>query len=284
MGALLTLDQVIAKNKVRLDDPHVHTVVRDRGYELIRRMYKKNIWIIFVQAFRSIEYQNQLYSQGRFGHPGEIVTNAKGGSSAHNYGLALDYTILLADGRTISWNDVRDGNHNGLADWLEVAREAENLGFEWGGHWEFVDKPHIQMLFGLTIKQLIAGKRPSNVIPMPAPKPVVPKVNPTVLPRPKLPAVNVWLNGKDWVVDGYIYNDRSYLPIRAFTDAVGGKKLGWDAAKQMATIDGALIPSTIIQDQNGDGQGEGYALTSELCEVYKKTVTWDSDLHSVKIA
>lgn len=44
-----------------------------------------------TEGYRSGARQDQLYAQGRT-RPGEIVTNAKAGQSAHNYGLAVDIT------------------------------------------------------------------------------------------------------------------------------------------------------------------------------------------------
>ena len=45
-------------------------------------------WVA-VQGRRTIAEQNALYAQGRTA-PGKVVTNAPGGSSAHNFGLAAD--------------------------------------------------------------------------------------------------------------------------------------------------------------------------------------------------
>ena len=42
-----------------------------------------------TSGFRSVADQNTLYAQGRT-QPGNIVTNARGGRSLHNYGLAVD--------------------------------------------------------------------------------------------------------------------------------------------------------------------------------------------------
>lgn len=52
---------------------------------------------------RTIAYQNHLYAQGR-SDPGQIVTNAKGGESAHNFGLAADIVPMKADGSDFDWN------------------------------------------------------------------------------------------------------------------------------------------------------------------------------------
>jgi hypothetical protein len=43
---------------------------------------------------RSIPSQEKLYAQGRTS-PGKVVTNARGGQSPHNYGMATDWTIWI---------------------------------------------------------------------------------------------------------------------------------------------------------------------------------------------
>lgn len=55
--------------------------------------------VIVYSTFRSIEEQNKLYAQGRT-TPGKIVTNAKGGESAHNYYTAVDFWVCKEDGKT----------------------------------------------------------------------------------------------------------------------------------------------------------------------------------------
>lgn len=55
----------------------------------------------------------------------------------------------------------RDDNGNGKADWMEVVDLAKDMGFTWGGDWtDFPDYPHLQMDFGLSIRDLKRGKRP----------------------------------------------------------------------------------------------------------------------------
>lgn len=36
----------------------------------------------------------------------------------------------------------------------------EKCNLEWGGDWKFRDMPHFQYTFGLSIEDLLAGKRP----------------------------------------------------------------------------------------------------------------------------
>lgn len=137
----------------------LHPIVSEKAGELVRIAAEKGITIQFVEDFRSIEAQNQLYAKGRT-DPGNIVTYAQGGESYHNYGLAIDYALKSRSGSLI-WDRSHDMNGNGKGDWAEVASIAKSLGFEWGGDWEnFKDYPHLQMTFGLSIEDLQRGKRP----------------------------------------------------------------------------------------------------------------------------
>lgn len=132
----------------------LHPEVDAAMKQLIRNVQDKGITIKIVEGFRSIEEQNELYAQGRT-KPGEKVTNAKGGQSYHNYGLAVDFAILDQETNKLSWNIKKDGNKNGISDWHEVAQEAKKLGFTWGGDWKrFKDYPHLQMTFDQSIEEL----------------------------------------------------------------------------------------------------------------------------------
>lgn len=106
----------------------------------------------FTATLRTFAEQNDLYSQGRT-KQGHIVTNAKGGMSYHNYGLALDI-VLLSNGVAIWDNDI-DIDKDGKADWIEVVNIFKSYGWEWGGDWKFTDNPHFQKTFGYPIRQLL---------------------------------------------------------------------------------------------------------------------------------
>lgn len=136
----------------------LHPVVERNKNTLLEQTTDINIDVIITNETRSMDEQNELYAQGRSAS-GDIVTNARGGESYHNYGLAIDYALRLGNGE-ITWNTQYDGNNNGTSDWLEVAELAKDLGFEWGGDWRrFPDYPHLQMDFGLSISQLQDGVR-----------------------------------------------------------------------------------------------------------------------------
>ncbi|MBT2714751.1 M15 family metallopeptidase [Bacillus sp. ISL-57] len=173
----------------------LHPIVREATEKLIAVCKEKGIDIIIAQAYRSIAEQNALYAKGRT-TAGPKVTNARGGTSYHNYGLAIDF-CLKVDGKAI-WSVNKD--------WRTVAAEAKKLGFEWGGEWKsFVDYPHLQMTFGLSIKDLQAGKRPAagpkkESVAKPAAKPVAkPKAPKAPAPIVKYPGkvIGIGSKGKD---------------------------------------------------------------------------------------
>jgi len=99
------------------------------------------IFLRVTQAERTIGEQNDFYAIGRTA-PGNIVTNARGGQSFHNYGLAFD--IVEIKNKKASWK----------IDWDRIIPKAKKLGFEWGGDFRsFKDKPHFQKTFGLSIAE-----------------------------------------------------------------------------------------------------------------------------------
>ncbi|OAX45744.1 M15 family metallopeptidase [Paenibacillus sp. AD87] len=139
----------------------LHPVVAESEKILVRKAARRGIEVVITHDFRSIDEQDALYNQGR-SIAGNIVTNAKGGESYHNYGLAIDFALRTPEGDVV-WDMERDDNGNGKADWLEVVELAKELGFTWGGDWaNFPDYPHLQMDFGLSINDLKRGKRPPD--------------------------------------------------------------------------------------------------------------------------
>lgn len=153
------------KYYVEIDDiinsEGLHPIVEEKTEQLIKYSSEKGIDIIITDGYRSIEEQDKLYKQGRQNSE-QVVTNAEGGQSYHNYGLAVDYALLNENGDPI-WDIHYDGNKNGEPDWFEVADIAKELGFTWGGDWSrFVDYPHLQMTFGYSIRELKQAAQNSN--------------------------------------------------------------------------------------------------------------------------
>lgn len=131
----------------------MNSVVYQTALEVIRRAYAEGINVQLSAGMRTYAQQNALYAQGRT-TPGSIVTNARGGYSNHNFGLAVDYFLTNNSGSTALWTVNND--------WRRVAAIAKSLGFAWGGDWtSFRDYPHLEMVGGLSTAQLRAGRRPS---------------------------------------------------------------------------------------------------------------------------
>lgn len=83
---------------------------------------------------RSWAEQDKLYAKGRTA-AGPRVTNARGGSSWHNYGVAFDIGLFEA-GRYVT----EGGPYKKL-----VKEVGVPVGFEWGGNWrKMPDVPHFQ--------------------------------------------------------------------------------------------------------------------------------------------
>lgn len=107
----------------------------------------------FTEVRRSPTRQAELYAQGR-SKPGKIVTNAKPWESSHQYGLAIDYCLII-DGKEASWNTVLDYDKDGISDWTEVANIFKKHGWTWAGDWKkFREYAHCECLFGIPISTL----------------------------------------------------------------------------------------------------------------------------------
>lgn len=106
-------------------------------------------WSAFMtDGFRSFKEQDELYARGRT-KPGKIVTNAKGGQSKHNHGLAFDIAFKNKYGAVI-W-DV------GLL--TKAGKIGKKLGLTWGGDWKsFRDYPHFELNFDEAFTDKWEGK------------------------------------------------------------------------------------------------------------------------------
>ena len=97
-----------------------------------------------TSGYRSFAEQDALFAQGRDGDTRPRVTNARGGQSWHNFGLAID-VVEISDGVAV-WDN---------PNWNLIGAIGRNHGFEWGGNWTgFVDRPHFQMTFDFTTTEL----------------------------------------------------------------------------------------------------------------------------------
>lgn len=122
--------------------------VQRMAEEVIAEMFNQGFAVMVYQGYRSIADQNYLYQQGRT-RIGQKVTNARGGQSYHNFGVAVDI-VFMVDGKP-SWDDSHP--------WHLLGEVGESAGFEWGGRWSgFVDLPHFQYTEGYGHKEFLTNK------------------------------------------------------------------------------------------------------------------------------
>lgn len=226
----LTNEFVRSKSAARLNG--LLPVVKAAAETLIDRCYKRGVPIVITQGLRTIAEQDALYAQGRT-KPGAIVTNARGGYSFHNFGVAIDFALLMPDGKAVSWDMKRDGDKDGRADWYEVVDEAKALGFAWGGDWtSFKDYPHFEMTFGLTCAQYRAGKRPTqDQLDSAIDRIEKVKAEGNEMKHDK---ATVKVNGEK-VRDAVIIDGSAYVPLRDIAEKIGAA-ITWDNKEKLATI------------------------------------------------
>jgi peptidoglycan L-alanyl-D-glutamate endopeptidase CwlK len=111
---------------------------------------------VITQGYRTFAESDKIYQQGRT-LPGPIVSNAKAGQSWHNYGLAIDFVLM------VNGNEKWDVDHN----WLTVVNIFKSHGFNWGGDFpgSFKDYPHLEMKMGHTLTELLALHQANKFIP-----------------------------------------------------------------------------------------------------------------------
>jgi len=101
---------------------------------LVHKASANGVTIKILSGLRTYQEQDALYAQGRTA-PGNKVTNAKGGFSNHNFGIAFDIGIF--EGAKYLGDSPK---------YKAVGVLGMELGLEWGGNWKtIVDQPHYQL-------------------------------------------------------------------------------------------------------------------------------------------
>jgi len=112
--------------------------------KFVSGMKNANIDFIVTCTYRGDDEQNALYSQGRTA-PGNIVTCAKAGQSAHNITredgspLSCAFDIVIMDNGKCVWSatDPR---------WEVAGHIGLSCGLQWGGDWRaFREYPHFEL-------------------------------------------------------------------------------------------------------------------------------------------
>ena len=109
----------------------------------LRNLKDAGIEARIISGTRTYAQQELLYRKGRFGNNDPKVTNARGGQSNHNFGIAWDIGIF------------RNGIYLPESPLYDKAGSVQTDGVEWGGNWKtFKDRPHYQLTTGLTSSQV----------------------------------------------------------------------------------------------------------------------------------
>ncbi|EFS02344.1 L-alanyl-D-glutamate peptidase [Listeria seeligeri FSL S4-171] len=147
----LTEAWLIEKANRKLNVSGMNKVAADKTRNVIKKMAKEGIYLCVAQGYRSTAEQNALYAQGRT-KPGAIVTNAKGGQSNHNFGVAVDLCLYTSDGKDVIWEST-------TSRWKKVVAAMKAEGFKWGGDWKtFKDYPHFELCDAVSGEKVPAQK------------------------------------------------------------------------------------------------------------------------------
>lgn len=124
----------MASRRIEDLDPRVQFGAR----AILKAWADKGLDVAVTCTLRTNEEQTKLYQQGRNGHPGPIVTNAKAGQSLHNHGRAMD-VVPIVNGKAM-W----DADSPLWRIMWQIARLADPR-VSWGGNWAgFKDLPHFE--------------------------------------------------------------------------------------------------------------------------------------------
>jgi len=109
--------------------------IEARKFLIIAKDNNQDIRIL--SGTRTYDEQDLLYQHGRNGDHRPIITNARGGQSNHNFGIAWDIGVF-SNGNYVE-NDLPYRSFAAIA--LPLMKTIE-----WGGNWiSFKDYPHYQL-------------------------------------------------------------------------------------------------------------------------------------------
>lgn len=142
-------DEITLK-RIQTFHPQYREWLKELYLEANNKLLPKGIRLRFTHVLRTIEEQNKLYNQR------PKVTNAKGGESIHNYGLAFDIVILLDKDNNGTFESISYVNDKY---WLRIVEFFKSKGFKWGGDFKsFKDTPHFELSKGRTWRDFKAMK------------------------------------------------------------------------------------------------------------------------------
>lgn len=154
---------------------HLHPAAQHMAWMAIDELEFVGEDCLISDTTRTVEEQENLWRQGRT-RPGKIVTDARGGQSFHNYGLAFDVVPVGPLG--VAMNKKNKLEWAAIGRYDTYGRILQGIGLSWGFQMWGFDRPHFQYteiqyidkLTGewrtrnLTLKEVQAGHRPDEKI------------------------------------------------------------------------------------------------------------------------
>jgi hypothetical protein len=200
-----------------------------------------------IGGSRTFAQQDALYARGRT-VPGTRVTNARGGFSYHNFGIAWDIGIFDEDGKYLNQSD----------DYKKAGRIGRELGLEWGGDWKgIVDQPHFQCKSSLKIADMralvlanggdISDPRAIGAINSLISRDAETEAKPRLLPViEEWQPIDVYFNTRKFSIEAYFKDSRTWVSINDFTDYFGGVvvKKPRSTTKVSLHLQGEVTPMT----------------------------------------
>lgn len=130
------------REMVAVSKPDIHPELAVKVKKIIYALKEQGHTCDVHMGYRSIDQQNQLYNKLV---NGKRVTNARGGQSWHNYGLAVDIVFKDSKGNW-SWAETHP--------WKLLGEIGKSHGLKWGGDFtRLKDRPHFEMQGIMTISQ-----------------------------------------------------------------------------------------------------------------------------------
>lgn len=114
----------------RIDLDLLYPAFLEKVLDAVAACEARGAHYIATRGYDTYGAQMALWAQGRT-KPGPVVTNAKGGQSQHNFGLAVDFARVMPDGK-VSWD---------AADYQPLIEEVEKRGLHSGRGYK--DVPHV---------------------------------------------------------------------------------------------------------------------------------------------
>lgn len=139
--------QKISLERINKLHPKIKDEVKEAYLHINKKILGKGVRLLITQTLRTFTEQDELYNKK------PKISNAKGGQSFHNYGLAFDIVLFNdknfdGDFESINWIVKDDFDKDGQADWMEVVKYFKSIGYVWGGDFRnFKDSPHFEKTF-----------------------------------------------------------------------------------------------------------------------------------------